>query len=306
MKITNSVSILWLMLDKHPLVSIILPAYNEAQAVSSLIADIKKIMAKIPGFKYEIIVVDDASTDKTAELGEKTGAKVIRHLVNRGSGASRKTGIREAKGEIILMMDVDGTYSPNDIPKILAYFPKYDQIIGWRKHERGSLKILRFIAKYSIRKLAGYLVGENIPDLNSGMRAFKKETMLKYLWLLPNGFSCVTTMTMAFLANNHNVKWIPISYSPRIGKSKFRPLEDTYNYILTVIRMVLIYNPLKIFVPIGSTFIILALIKGFWTFSIYGQARMLELIFLMIGFFMITIGLMADLIVTLSKRDNER
>lgn len=291
---------------KYPFISIVLPAYNEAQAISGLIADIKKIMAKIPGFKYEIIVVDDASTDKTGEIAEKKGTKVLKHLINRGPGAARKTGIREAKGEIVLMMDVDGTYSPTDIPKILNYFPVFDQVIGARKKEAGTFRILRTLTKSIIKGLASYLTGVKIPDLNSGMRAFKKEIMAKYLWLIPDGFSCVTTMTMSFLADGYQVKWVPISYKPRIGQSKFHPIKDTYSYFLTVIRMVLIYNPLKIFLPIGFLLLLIAVVKGLWTFFIFGESRMLELILLIIGFFTISIGLLADLIVTLSKRGNER
>lgn len=293
------------MSDKNPLVSIILPAYNEAPVVETLIGDIKKILKKIPAYTYEIIVVDDASSDKTAFLAEKAGVKVIKHLSNRGSGAARKTGIRQAKGEIILMMDVDGTYSANDIPKLLNYFPVFDQVIGWRKKETGSLRLLRIMVKYLIRNLASYLTGVKIPDLNSGMRAFKRQAIEKYLWLIPDGFSCVTTMTMTFLTNGYQVKWVPITYKKRIGKSKFKLFSDTYNYLLTVIRMILIYNPSKIFMPVGSLFIFLAVVKGLWTFVYYGEARMMELILLIIGFFTISIGLLADLIVTLSKRFNE-
>jgi len=290
---------------KKPLVSIVLPAFNEEKVIQSLIIDIKKVITRLPAYRFEMIVVDDASTDKTGKLARKTGVKVITHPANKGSGGSRKTGIRAAKGEIILMMDVDGTYSPSDISKVLAYFPVFDQVIGERKKEAGTYRLLRSFTKSAIRALASYLTETKIPDLNSGMRAFKKEIMKKYLWLIPDGFSCVTTMTMSFLANGHRVKWVPISYKPRIGKSKFHPFKDTYKFFLTVVRMTLIYNPLKIFMPIGGLFIFSAVIKGFWTFAVYGEARMLELILLMIGFFLISIGLLADLVVTLAKKGNE-
>ncbi|MBI4100144.1 glycosyltransferase family 2 protein [Candidatus Microgenomates bacterium] len=294
------------MLDKRLFVSIILPVYNEVEAISGVIADLKKMISKVPGYQYEIIVVDDGSTDKTSEKAQGSGVKVIRHPANRGSGAARKTGIRHAKGEIILMMDADGSYSVIDIHKILNYFPVFDQVIGSRVKEAGTLRPIRFLVKSFIKGLASYLTGVKIPDLNSGMRAFKKDIALKYLWLIPDGFSCVTTMTMTFLANGHQVKWVPISYKTRIGKSKFHPLKDTYNYLLTVVRMVLIYNPLKVFLPIGLALIFLAVVKGLWTFFVYGEARMLELILLMIGFFTISIGFLADLMVTLSKKGNEK
>lgn len=293
------------MKDKKPLVSIVLPAYNEARVVSGLIADIKKTIDKITDYRFEIILVDDGSTDKTGENAKAVGAKVIRHPYNKGVGAARKTGIRQSKGEIILMMDADGSYSVDDLPKILNYFPEFDQVIGWRQKEIGRLRFLRFLAKSSIRKLASYLTGVKIPDLNSGMRAFKKKVMRKYLWLIPNGFSCVTTMTMTFLANDHQVKWVPITYKARIGHSKFRPTEDTLNYFFTVIRLVLIYHPLKVFIPVGLVFLFSASLKGFYSFFTSGEPRMTELMLLMVGFFVISIGLLADLIVTLSKKSNE-
>ena len=231
-------------------VSVIIPVYNEEKAIGSVIDDINREMKK-SGHPYEIIVVDDASSDRSAEVAKEKKARVIQRKINGGSGASRKTGIKNAAGEIIVMLDGDGTYDASSIPEMLSYFPEYAQVNGARTSEKGTYKVLRFTAKWLIRKLACYLAGTNIPDLNTGLKAFKKDVMAKYLWVIPNGFSCVTSMTLAFLVNDHPVKYIPTKYFKRIGKSKFRPFRDTVNYLQAVIRMITFFNPLKVFIPTG-------------------------------------------------------
>jgi len=144
-----------------------------------------------------------------------------------------------ARGDIIVMLDADGSYETSDIPKLLDYFPEYDQVNGARTSEKGDLKYLRIPTKWVLRKLACLLTRSDIPDLNTGLKAFKKDQMLQYLWTLPNGFSCVSTMTFVFLANGHRVKYIPTAYHKRIGQSKFRPVKDSFKYFKTIIRMVL-------------------------------------------------------------------
>jgi glycosyltransferase involved in cell wall biosynthesis len=248
-------------------------------------------------------VVDDASTDRTAEVAREAGAKVISHLENRGSGASRKTGIRHAEGDIIIFLDADGTYPAKSIPELIKHFPQYDQVIGARKVEMGTLKLLRKPAKWFIGKLASFLSGKKIPDLNSGMRAFKKDIMMKYLFLIPDGFSCVSTMTLVFLVNGYNVKFVPIDYYKRVGKSKFHPIKDTYNYILTVIRMITHFNPLKVFLPISLFLFIFGMAKGLYSrFYLVGRLQASDIIILTTSVIVASIGLLADLIASLLKR----
>ena len=211
-------------------VSIVLPAYNEEKAIAKVIDDVRAAMESTD-YRYEILVVDDASTDNTAKIAESKGIRVSRRPINGGSGSARKTGILNAQAEIIVMLDVDGTYNAFDLPKMLSYFPEYDQVNGARTSEQGTLKLLRVPAKWFIRRLACYLTKTDIPDLNTGLKAFKKDIMLKYLWVLPPGFSCVTTMTLAFLANGYAVKYIPTEYYKRTGKSKFHPIKDTAGYL---------------------------------------------------------------------------
>ncbi|MBU1262839.1 glycosyltransferase family 2 protein, partial [bacterium] len=254
---------------------------------------------------YEILVIDDASTDRTAEIAQSKGVKVIKRVIRGGSGAARKTGIKEALGDIIVMLDVDGSYTASDIPEMLKFFPEYDQVIGARRSEEGSLKFLRIPAKWFIRALASYLSKTKIPDLNSGLRAFKKSVMLKYLWAIPDGFSCVSSMTLSFLCNGHPVRWIPTEYHSRIGKSKFHPIKDTSNYILTVIKMIMYYNPLKVFLPISLSLLAIGVVKTLYDkFLGIGRMQLSDIVILMTGVVVGTLGLIADLIVAQGRRGN--
>lgn len=291
-----------LFASKEIQVSVVLPAFNEEEAVGKVIDDVRAAMDS-SGYRYEILLVDDVSTDRTAEIAQEKGVRVIKRVVQGGSGACRRTGILNAKGEIIVMLDADGSYEASDIPNLLAYFPDYDQVNGARTTEEGTLKVLRAPAKWLIRRFACYLTQTHIPDLNTGLKAFKKEIMKKYLWVLPDGFSCVTTMTLAFLANGYAVKYIPTTYHKRIGKSKFHPLKDTLNYVNTVIRMVMYFKPLRVFMPLAMVLFAGAVISSVMSFRHTGSLQESDIIIFMTAFIMAAIGLLADLIVTYQNRD---
>lgn len=284
-----------------PYVSIVLPAYNEEEAIAKVMDDVKKAM-DTTSHVYEIVVVNDNSTDRTAEIAASKGAKVVHKLSRGGSGASRRTGILNSDGEIIVMLDADGTYEASDIPKMLSFFPQYDQVNGARTSEQGTLKLLRTPAKWFIRKLACYLTSTNIPDLNTGLKAFKKDIMMKYLWVLPDGFSCVTTMTLAFLANGYAVKYIPSQYHKRIGISKFHPIKDTANYAQTVIRMVMYFKPLQVFLPLSLFLFLFAILKSVLSLVYTGTLQESDIIIFMTAIMTLSLGLIADLIVTYYNR----
>lgn len=285
-----------------PRVTVVLPSYCEEEAIAKVIDDIRVAM-KASAETFEILVVDDCSRDKTADIAEAAGVRVIRRIVQGGSGASRRTGIKEARGEIIVMLDADGTYEAGDIPKLLEYIPAYDQVNGARTSEKGTLRILRTPAKWFIRQFACYLTSTHIPDLNTGLKAFKKDVMKRYLWVLPNGFSCVTTMTLAFLANGHPVKYIPTEYHTRIGKSKFHPLKDTLAYINTVVRMIMYFRPLRVFMPLSAFMMLTGILKAGW--SLRGTASLQEsdIILIVSSILLASLGLIADLIVAYNNRE---
>jgi glycosyltransferase involved in cell wall biosynthesis len=286
--------------DPQPIdVSIVLPAFNEENAIAKVIDDVRAAMATVPQYRYEILVVDDCSTDATAERAQACGVRVVRHRQNAGSGAARRTGILEARGEIIVMLDADGTYHAASIPEMLRYFPDYDQVNGARTSEQGTLKPLRIGAKWFIRKLAEYLAGREIPDLNTGLKAFKRSVMMKYLWVLPEGFSCVTTMTLAFLTNGHPVKYVATPYHKRIGKSKFHPVKDTANYLQTVVRMVTYFRPLRVFGPAALLLLVTGLATSAYHVIRRGKPSLEEsdIILICTGIIVGAVGLLADLMV---------
>jgi glycosyltransferase involved in cell wall biosynthesis len=285
-------------------VTILLPTYNEEKALPTVIADIIKTMKDLQ-YSYEILVVDDKSTDNSVAIAEKFGCRVIERSVKFGAGAARKTGILAACGEIIIMLDADGSYSVGDIPKLLKYFPEYDQVNGARTSEKGTLSWLRYPAKWFIRMLASFLAGRMIPDLNTGLKAFKREIMLHYLWAIPDGFSCVSSMTLAFMCNGYSVIYIPTEYHKRIGKSKFHPIIDTFNYILTVFRLVTYFNPLKIFLPVSFVLIIGGVAKSIHDyFYVIHRLQLSDIILIITGVVVGLQGLLADLIVAQARVRN--
>jgi polyisoprenyl-phosphate glycosyltransferase len=245
-----------------PDVSVVLPCFNEREHVA---LEIKRIKAALEeaGLAYELICVDDGSTDGTREILAATpGIRSILLPRNQGSGTARRIGTQQATGRVVVWTDADLTYPNDRIPELVGHLDQtWDQVVGARRTEAGTYKFFRVPAKWAIRKLAAYLTNTEIPDLNSGLRAFKRAVAEPYLRLLPAGFSCVTTITLAFLANGHPVKYVPIDYSKRAGRSKFHPLRDAYNYILQVLRMVMYFNPLRVLMPVALTLLGLTGVK---------------------------------------------
>lgn len=289
------------MNDKKTDITILLPVYNEEKALPVVVEGIRAAMKDAPK-TYEILVVDDKSTDGSAAAAERLGCRVIRHMSNRGAGASRKTGILASRGDIIVMIDADGSYETSDIPRILSFFPLYDQVNGARTGEKGTYPMLRAPAKWFIRTLASFLAGSRIPDLNTGMKAFKKEVMIPYLWTVPDGFSCVSSMTLAFLCNGHPVAYMPTRYHERIGKSKFHPLKDTYLYLLTVLRIITYFNPLKIFFPAAFLLLSVGVTKSLYDyFFVVHRLQLSDIVLVISGVVVGLQGLLADLVVAQAR-----
>ena len=289
---------------KHLLVSVVIPAYNEQEAIGRVIDEVRAAMEGA-GYRYEILVVDDCSTDRTVEMARAKGVRVVERAVNGGSGSSRKTGLLTAHGEIVVMLDGDGSYTAADIPTLLDYMPAYDQVNGARTSEEGAIKWLRAPAKWLIRKLACYLTRTRIPDLNTGLKAFRRDVMLEYLWVLPKGFSCVTTMTLAFLCNGYSVKYMPTAYRPRIGRSKFHPIKDTANYIGTVLRMVMFFQPLRFFGPVALVLMAASVGLGIFDFLRTGSLQQAEIMVFVAGVVTLSIGMVAELVVR-QRQTNDR
>ena len=283
-------------------VSVVLPIYNERGHLRQEIDRIRTALTASP-YSFEIIVVDDGSNDGSeVDLAAIDGIRLLRHPHNRGSGAARRTGTTAARGRVVVWTDVDMTYPNEDIPQLVKELDGFDHVVGARRTEEGTVRFLRVPAKWFIRKLASYLTDTDIKDLNSGLRAFRRDVAMQYVHHLPAGFSCVTTLTMSFLANGYSVKYVPIDYFPRAGTSKFHWWKDTKRYLLQVVRMTLSYNPLKAFMPLGAVLLALGLIKlGIdWSQRDFRLASNTLLIFLA-ALQSITVGLLADLIVRATK-----
>ena len=278
--------------------SMIIPTYNEEESII-------KTVNHLIGMNWkefpEIIVVDDGSEEKVSNLKglDLEKVQICRHERNQGYGAALKTGISNARNECIVITDADGTYPNERIPELIKIFQEgnFDMVVGARVGKNVKIPLIRKPAKWFITKLASYLTGTKIPDLNSGLRVMKKEVVEKYIRILPDGFSFTSTITLAMLTNGYSAKYVPIDYFQREGKSKIKPIQDTLNFIQLIIRTVLYFNPLKVFVPLSlflALFSFLVLI-GSWVLT--GKAMDVTFgVILMAAVMVLAIGMLADLI----------
>jgi len=234
-------------LNAPALLSVLVPAYNEERTVAPLIEGLRRVLDE-RGVPAEIIVIDDGSTDATAENARRGGAVVLSHEANMGYGAALKTGIARSAGSALLIIDGDGTYLPEDIPALLDRAESADMVVGSRGGREASLPGLRKLAKGFLRALAGYFTGVRVPDLNSGLRLLNKETVLSFAHLLPQGFSFTSTITLAMLSGRRRVVYVPISYMPRRVGSKFHPLRETKNAVRQILLTMARLRPGKLVV----------------------------------------------------------
>jgi glycosyltransferase involved in cell wall biosynthesis len=288
-------------------VTVVLPCFNEQGHVLEELERITVAMdASEYADSYELLVIDDKSSDNTLELLRSAQPsyphmRLMPFSRNGGSGTARRIGSGEARGRIVVWTDADMTYPNERIPEFVRFLdehPDIDQVVGARLTEEGTHKWARVPAKWLIRRIASYLAATEIPDLNSGLRAFRKDVSLPYLRLLPPGFSCVTTITMAFLSNQHAVEYLPIDYAKRAGESKFHPLRDAYRYILQVLRMVMYFNPIKVLMPLALWLFAIGVVKAIVDLSIYHfHLTTNSLLLLITGLLIASVALLADLIV---------
>jgi len=254
---------------------------------------------------YEIIVIDDGSTDRTGEIASLVPqVKMIKNLVNKGYGASLKSGIRKSNYGLIGIIDGDGSYDPNDFNRLLSSIIKedYDMVVGMRTSKNAKIPLIRKPAKFVLKKLVNYLMKEKIPDFNSGLRVFKKNIAEELFDILPAGFSFTMTLTMAMISKNYLIKYEKIEYYKRIGFSKINPIKDTINFISLILRTILYFNPLKIFVPLSLFLFALAIAVLLVTKFYVGKiADVTVTIIVLSAIQILAIGLLADLIDRKSK-----
>lgn len=240
-------------------ISIIIPAYNVEGSIGTVLEGLRAWRERA-----EIIVIDDGSTDRTAEIAERACVRVIRHRVNKGYGAALKSGIRAARGEIIVMMDSDGEHDAAYIQTLLDAMPDNAMVVGARG--KGShAPLLRRPGKWILGKVANFLAETNIPDLNSGLRAFRKDIVQSFLHILPNGFSFTTTLTLALFKEGYNIAYVPITTTPRVGKSTVNPIRDGMNTLMLIIRIIALFDPLKVFLPMSIALFLIGV--AYWIAS---------------------------------------
>lgn len=282
-------------------ISFVIPVYNEKESIKQVIDEIYQIGEK-SSKRFEIIVVNDASDDGTELiLKEIKGIKVINHNVNRGYGAALKTGIRYVEGNWIAIIDADSTYPAYKFLDLFTQMEEADMVIAIRTGKKVSIPFFRRPAKWIFKRFSNILTGQSIPDINSGMRIFKKEIVVRFLKLFPDRFSFTTTLSIAAACNNYNIKYMPIDYFKRKGKSTIHPVKDFFGFIQLITRLGVYFRPLNFFVPISIFFFTIGLAKMIIDvvrlshFGIGGVALVL------MGMQILFLGLLADLII---KRTN--
>lgn len=278
--------------------SIVLPAKNEAAVIERVVSQLTKNHPNA-----EIIVVDDGSSDNTALLAQHAGASVIRHAYSMGNGAAIKTGARVASGDVIVFMDADGQHDPADIPKLLARIDHgFAMAVGARSNNAHASSG-RGLANRLYSWLATYMTGQKVLDLTSGFRAVKAKNFREFLYLLPNGFSYPTTITMAFFRAGYPVKYVPIVASQRIGKSHIRPVKDGLRFLLIIFKIGTLYSPLKLFIPVALAHALLGVGYYIYTYSIAARLSVATIFMLTAAVTIFLIGLVSEQITALMYKD---
>jgi glycosyltransferase involved in cell wall biosynthesis len=279
--------------------AVILPAFNESGGIEETLSRVREVLAGL-ACSSEIIVVDDGSTDGTGDKARALGVEVLVHSYNRGYGAALKTGILATTAPLVMIMDADCTYPPAAIPRLLSKAPNADMVVGARALMSDGVVWIRRPAKWLLNRLGSYLVGRHIPDLNSGQRVMKRSTVLRYMHLCPDGFSFTSTITLALMANGHTVLWEPIEYAQRKGDSKIRPSHFA-SFVLLVVRSIVLFNPLKVFLPLGSVLFLIGigkLVQDIVRQNLSETAVMAFLAAIVVW----SVGLLADMMVRLQVR----
>lgn len=273
--------------------TVIIPAYNEAEVIAAVIAGLKGA-----GSWHEIIVVDDGSTDATAEHARRAGATVVRHPYNKGNGAAVKTGLRRAASEFVLIMDGDGQHTAADAGALLAPLGEYDLVVGARPGS-GHASLARRMGNRLLNTLAAYLTERAIPDLTSGIRAGRREYFREFLHLLPNGFSTPATTTLAFVKAGYNVTFHPIGAERRVGRSKIRFINDGTTFLLIVLKVVTFYSPMRIFLPISALAFAGGAAYAVWTIATQSHVTNSSVLLIVFAVIVFLVGLVSEQIAAL-------
>ena len=283
-------------------ISIVIPAFNEAEIIGQVVA----ALAGTAAWK-EILVVDDGSTDETGGMAAAAGARVVRHPYNKGNGAAVKTGLRAARGDVVLLLDADGQHPPEDIERVLNEIGEYDLVVGARTRDSESAWV-RNLGNSIFNNLATYLSGRKIPDLTSGFRAMKRPMIMEFIHLLPNLYSYPTTSTLAFIKAGYNVKFVPIRARKGTGRSNTKIVRDGVRAIVIILRMITLFAPMKIFLPVSIGLFVLGVVYGTLNIFLWGINRIPNgsVLLILSSLFIFLFGLISEQIAAMRFESSQR
>ncbi|MDC0357761.1 glycosyltransferase family 2 protein [Oligoflexia bacterium] len=289
------------MENSEILISIIIPTYNEAGAIGDTVAAIQKLELE----QYEIIVVNDGSSDSTAEVAQAAGARVVSHPYNIGNGAAVKTGIRSALGRVLVFMDGDGQHDPHDIPRLLEHIPYFHMVIGARQKD-SETSLHRSLANRFYNLFASFVAEFKIEDLTSGFRAMRVEDAQRFCDMFPNKFSYPTTSTLAFIRSGRAIKYIPITTKYRIGKSKIKLLHDGFEFLLIILKIAMSFSPLRVFIPVSSFLFFLGLGRYIYTYINFSRFTNMSHLLINSSIIIFLLGLIAEQIASLRLEKSDK
>jgi glycosyltransferase involved in cell wall biosynthesis len=280
--------------------SVIIPAKNEADSIGSLVEGVRSLYPDA-----EILVVNDGSSDATTAIARASGARIIEHPRSLGNGAAIKTGARHATGDVFVFLDADGQHQPSDIPRLIERLSLgFDMVIGARSSGASHANAARLVANGAYNAVASLVTGQTIPDLTSGFRAVRAEQFRKFLYLLPNGFSYPTTITMAFIRSGYPIDFVAIQVKKRQGKSHIRPLRDGVRFMVIIFKIATLYAPMKIFLPASLSFFFVGLGYYLYTFTTMGRFTNMSLLLFSASVIIFLIGLISEQITALNFKDS--
>ncbi len=283
-----------MVIADHPAdTSIVIPAVNEAASIGSIVRE----LLDAAGWR-EILVIDDGSSDDTGARASAAGARVIRHPYNKGNGAAVKTGIRHATGRFVLIADADGQHRPADAARLVSYLDRYDLVVGARSSGTQA-SLARRLGNSALNRLASYLTEQPIPDLTSGFRAARRECLLEFLHLLPNGFSTPTTTTLAFMKAGYSVRFEPVDAAQRQGASNIRLGSDGVQFVLILLKVITIFSPLRIFLPVSVASFLVGATYAAWTIATQSHVTNSSVLLILLSVVIFLVGLVSEQISSL-------